>query len=1151
MPELDIRIPIDDEEEEDEEHEVGVEVDREGEGGESHEGPRSSPRSSTGLSSAEHAVLNDTSPRISTDSKSFVVDSETSPVTSTSHIPLSSSTIARCQTPSMSRASEDSTPPQTYPTRLEVASRPPEFADSEDRTNSLDTSAKRNPEGPTTWEKVKNTFSISRAGSSSGRRSRTNSIANRERRDQIDSSLSRESRTSLVSSKTDKGESNVSGQLQTPQPLMQSPSASASILSLVPNQPVRSGPSPIPPASPADMSRYQDAKLFPFPGMRKLEEQRRAKGLPSASASSPDIVTISNTNDADLLSFPIDSPTHTSSQNAEVRREQQLSHQASDGLIDKIKIPINSGQSHPFPQTSARNGNSSILPMTVEGVKNYMKSKRGPPAFRSVPPAADLRPSQSNIGIPSLRDIFSREQLEAGWEEIGLSPTTEGDLFSGQSEHDHKRGHPQLILSSSRSDYNNAEKAPKVRDLLPHSHDTADVGIPYSKNPSSPGDLLSRPDPFSSTTPDPSSSLSDYPARSTSESSSTTSSRCSEVGFQGHVILEKFGEELARGSLNRIWSLDDDSRRKLLLSSPVFQVVNTNTLKDRFLFLFSDVLIIAKPVISDQDAFVDIYKPNPLDRKYIVKNVVMLNQLRFKPDRDDSEGHYSFSPKTPLLKSFIHNFAKDPDAAIGTLLSKSGTAYDPIALGQLLFKSLDLDRTRHGEFLTRRSSKSILKSYLDSFGFIGIRVDTALRVFLLSTNVPARTSHYNGLDYLLDAFAGRWYEANAKLVDYDKDCAHRLVRAIIQLNELLHDGIASEIGPTGHHRREVATGDFIEAFRRYDPRGLVTDRFLEEVYTSISEERLSHARSSGGNPDLLVAMKRAIPARLTWKVQSEPIIFRLPQVDPNFVIKLYGQDLDFHPPILNFSRSPEASFRVTGRALGSKSMMICRSGPNAIAYSGLPSSIPIIVERAFMRHTFQMAFQNHNGTKRRYMFSVDDSLLRHQWVSYLRQHVDNATQLLRSTHPTTPALRQAAESIAFRVLQDTLIGPSSVPAYDSDKVHRRLNGGPGNVYRSFAERTGQNPIDSPVASLLVRCKSRSKVYYRHGAGKNESDHSHSPGYHSYLDKAAEGHGQDNVPRNDGTLWSARDLELHCRHNSAIVSILFTYLQEGERERGTP
>jgi serine/arginine repetitive matrix protein 2 len=472
---------------------------------------------------------------------------------------------------------------------------------------------------------------------------------------------------------------------------------------------------------------------------------------------------------------------------------------------------------------------------------------------------------------------------------------------------------------------------------------------------------------------------------------------------------------------------------------------------------------------------------------------------------------------------------------------------------------LDLDRTRHGEYLMRRSSKSVLKSYLDSFGFVGIRVDIALRVFLLSTHIPLPASHQgnNGLEYFLDAFASRWYEANAKLVDYDKDCAHRLVRAIVQLNELLHDGIAQEPGTKGQPQREVTSGDFIEAFRRYDPRYLVTDRLLEEVYLSISEERLSTARSSGNGNDAQIIMKRAIPPRLTWKVQSEPIIFRLPHVDPNFSIRLYGQDLIFDPPVLNFAKSPEASFRVMGQSLGSKSMILCRSGPNATKYTGLPSSSSIVVERAFMRHTFQIAFQNHRGVKRRYMFSVDDSLLRHQWVSYLKQHITNANDLLASTSSTTSKFRQAAESIAFRVLQDTLIGSPYALNPSKFKDRRYPNGNSIHIsegYRFAPDRaapTSNYHNGSHLAPFHARSKSRSKVYHRHGAGKNELDVS-TQTYRDSIENDVEGRSeseQDGSPRSDGTLWSARDLELHCKHNSAIVSILFTYLQDGEQERG--
>ncbi len=45
----------------------------------------------------------------------------------------------------------------------------------------------------------------------------------------------------------------------------------------------------VPLASGLDYPQYQSSKLFPFPGMRKLEEQRRAKGRISGSSSTPDV----------------------------------------------------------------------------------------------------------------------------------------------------------------------------------------------------------------------------------------------------------------------------------------------------------------------------------------------------------------------------------------------------------------------------------------------------------------------------------------------------------------------------------------------------------------------------------------------------------------------------------------------------------------------------------------------------------------------------------------------------------------------------------------------------------------------------------------------------------------------------------------------
>jgi serine/arginine repetitive matrix protein 2 len=96
--------------------------------------------------------------------------------------------------------------------------------------------------------------------------------------------------------------------------------------------------------------------------------------------------------------------------------------------------------------------------------------------------------------------------------------------------------------------------------------------------------------------------------------------------------------------------------------------------------------------------------------------------------------------------------------------------------------------------------------------------------------------------------------------------------------------------------------------------------------------------------------KRPIPTRLTYRLQSEPIIVRIPQADPSLTIHLHGDELIFDPPYLVFTCSAEASFRITGTALGFKTVSLSRSGPSALLYSGLPLSSPIVIERSFMRN---------------------------------------------------------------------------------------------------------------------------------------------------------------------------------------------------------
>ncbi|KAJ6587002.1 hypothetical protein DFH09DRAFT_241980 [Mycena vulgaris] len=1177
-PVPEIRMPIDD----DEADEDDV-MDEEDDDEEEFDARPSSPRSSGDFS--PHEAYDDTSPRNSFESKGVMVEPETSPEIVPSQVPPSPSSVtALSQNPSIVRtASDDSTSPQTYPTRLSVASRTQDRSPLNAEFEWEDGKRAWDGASTSTWDKIKTTF---RSGSASGRRSRTNSIVTRDRRDHTDSSVSRESGVSLTSSKTDKGETVTTPVNQPQAPvLMQSASASASVVSLSP------GVSLFPVASSADLLKYQNAKLFPFPGMKKLEEQRnRAKGMLTPSASTPDIATLFNGYETDPAQNSTTSFSNTPAQTPEMGRDRKLSHQASDTrLLDKYNMQTS-------PPNSANPTSSSIdyfnvtpvsptqptgskLPMTLPGVKQWLSSRKmfsqtssqGSSSMNT--PTSELgRSLPSASKKPSLSDLILRKDNSLGkdWEDVEIVPPSASESVFGKNStvfESRELSPSPKSPPPTQTAFQDTEKTPKAKKIA-----TSPVAIDETSylHFDPPPSLPSPPDPLSAT-PDPSSSWSDYPAPSTSESSSTTSSHYSfggNSGSQGSFVLERLEENLARGSRSPMWaSAIDDPPRKLLLSSPVLQVVNANTVKDRFLFLFSDILVISKPVVQDQDNIIDTYKPTPMDRKFVVKSVVLLNQLRFNADRADVQpkaSNYSTAPRNPMIRTFVHQFSKDVDHAITSLLSKSGTPDDPVILGQLLFKTLDLDRARLGDYLSRRTSKVVLKAYVDSFRFVGVRVDKALRAFLLSINVPSK-SVYNvtALDYLLDAFASRWYEANARIVAYDKDLAIRLVRALVQLNEFLHGGISQETGPTGYPKRGINSRDFIDAFRRYDARYLVSDELLEDVFDSIREEKLSQARlsSNGGPLDVSIMIKRPLPTRLTYKVQSDPIILRIQQADPDLTIQLFGQDLVFDPPFLTFARSSEASFRVTGISLGAKTMIMCRSGANALKYLGLPLSNSLVVERAFMRNTFEMAFLNHSGAKRRYMFSVDDPLIRHQWAVSLRRQIDNASSIastsLSQTSPGTSKFHRAAEIVAFKALQQTLMGTDILSGAPSAAIHSALqrlnsNGSPralnGGAFRFPPDQrtVAEAPSKESRLNSHVRSKSRSKVYHRHGAGRNELDLNYE-GHDQELQKD-ERYDHDLSSRVEGPLWSGRDLEMQCQQNSSIPLVL-AFLQVGSPELG--
>ncbi|KAF9062119.1 hypothetical protein BDP27DRAFT_1428233 [Rhodocollybia butyracea] len=255
------------------------------------------------------------------------------------------------------------------------------------------------------WGKVKSTFT--RSNSATSRNSRSNSIVNRERRTRNDSGISRESDPSINNPRVD---SRFASQ-QAPVPVL-SRSSSAYSLALQSISRI----SPIPPATSDNFGRYQNAKLFPFPGIYKLEEARernRVKSLNSA-ASTPDI----------NAAFNISEDARSPSRNR--YKHRTLVQQPSDpDMAGKYMISPTLFSDSPSSPTSPEyfdyiptsptltntTSNSMKLPMTLPAVKQWMRKHKR--VF-----------SSSSQGTPPISPSLPTSPNEDSWKKpsVPLSP---------------------------------------------------------------------------------------------------------------------------------------------------------------------------------------------------------------------------------------------------------------------------------------------------------------------------------------------------------------------------------------------------------------------------------------------------------------------------------------------------------------------------------------------------------------------------------------------------------------------------------------------------------------------------------------------------------------------------------------------------------
>ncbi|ELU42653.1 Sec7 domain-containing protein [Rhizoctonia solani AG-1 IA] len=732
----------------------------------------------------------------------------------------------------------------------------------------------------------------------------------------------------------------------------------ASVMSLTNH--MHGGVSPLPPVLSTD-PRLADNKLHAFPGIHKLEAERERKLRERGQSVSNNLDNVEQFSNS-----------ATPSPEREV--ERRLTHQHSDSRL------------------LSRFQNTGAVPPKQE----YLDIR-----------ASDATPAK---GLPHTRDGVKK------WLKV-FQPTSGGNNKPARNR---KASLTDVITGRMRLSENGSTRGSNAKQRPPLEHQTGSSETNRMELSADPfaGPQLSP----SEVTPSPASTHSLSFSTTLSPAGSPRNSKPTKPLLKLDYVMAQVEALLSSDSQSRPVQLDDPPR-KLLLMSPVLQVVNQNTVKDRYLFLFTDLLVIAKPLILEDDSARDAHKPS-LERTLVIRSVIELHKLHLHSIRDEHTPLVSSSDAEPqpAMKLFAQKFAKDGIHAVASLQEKAKLQNEPATVAQLLFQTTELDRVQLGLVLAHRSSKAILRHFIDRFGFATIRIDHALRIFLLSIVLP---SDSGSVDYLLATFATRWFEANSGVVAFDKDLAIRLVLAIMQLNSALHSGYDAQFS---FPNRAISVRDFIDAFRTRDVRMLVPDEVLERIYASVRHQRIDQAldpREDAPVKNVIISPGR-LPDRLTCRVASEPITIRIPEPDSDFTIRLYGQDLTFEPSVLDFSDSNEQTFKVVGNSFGTKSMIMARTGPNAALYTGLPLSNKFSVERAFMRNTFQVSFVRHTEQPRKYMFSVEGSLVHQQWMSVMRRQIARAVEADAAVAPVgalSTQARRAAEAVAVQVLRDTLIAP--------------------------------------------------------------------------------------------------------------------------------
>ncbi|SAM05759.1 hypothetical protein [Absidia glauca] len=323
------------------------------------------------------------------------------------------------------------------------------------------------------------------------------------------------------------------------------------------------------------------------------------------------------------------------------------------------------------------------------------------------------------------------------------------------------------------------------------------------------------------------------------------------------------------------------SPRTHLLQTPVFEVVNANTIKDRYLFLFNDLLLICKPIMDENiivgGATVNSsingntqgdsrfrFRPNE-SSLFQVKNIVELSKLTLYLSQEDQQRqqnqhqqeqhqppHLPALPRKmhPILASALRKFKSSAESGIAYLLDKQVLTLDPLSIANFLFKTPDLNRQKLGQYLGDRKHGDVYDAFLDCFRLVGLRLDEALRILLTTFRLPA---HWESLEYVVEHFAKKWHDANQNVVKFHEDMVVKVVVAMLFLNAEIWYDADSDKDVFWYARKQKEKSDR----QRLARRATTVDQY-RDLAAKASAAAAAAATTAGSSPPSMATRSSTI-----------------------------------------------------------------------------------------------------------------------------------------------------------------------------------------------------------------------------------------------------------------------------------------------------